>query len=84
MQIRNNDDLEVNHHGRTIEVGDAERDDKGKIHFNFLKHSLSLPRLGKPLFEMCCFHPLIKEIRRGITEGILELDALDLFAQGQS
>ena len=28
MQNRNDDDREVNHHGRSIEVGEAETDEK--------------------------------------------------------
>ena len=35
LRIRNDDDREVNHHGRTIEVGEAEREEKGKYHLLF-------------------------------------------------
>ena len=35
VQNRNDDDREVNHHGRTIEVGEADREEKGKYRLLF-------------------------------------------------
>ena len=38
-KIRNDDDREINHHGRPVEVGEAESSPEGTVQVVFRKHS---------------------------------------------